>query len=202
VTSLVRLTTSNFFQPNTCGFSSYVTSSLTREWGCRLPLLLVFARAVFFRSESLGTHDQILLSQIRDSPNLEGQVPVFICPRKREARLYAQKLGYIFVASYDGGIRPRLHTGFQDWITSKNYIKIQFVPHKKYITSPLQSYLVKESLFIVRTIRNTNLLRGQNAEFLFVKAGGTYSNHWILLCIIDAVLSLRGRNWNIKYYLE
>jgi hypothetical protein len=29
------------------------------------------------RSESRGTIDHILLSQIRDSPNLEGQVPVF-----------------------------------------------------------------------------------------------------------------------------
>jgi hypothetical protein len=28
-----------------------------------------------------GTHDHILLSQIRDSPNLEGQVPVFVSPR-------------------------------------------------------------------------------------------------------------------------
>jgi hypothetical protein len=24
----------------------------------------------------------------------------------------------------------------------------------------------------------TNTLWGQNAEFLYVKAGGTYSNHW------------------------
>jgi hypothetical protein len=39
-----------------------------------------FARAVILGSKSSGTHDQILLSQIRDSPNLEGQVPVFISP--------------------------------------------------------------------------------------------------------------------------
>jgi hypothetical protein len=54
---------------------------------------------------------------IWDSPNLEGQVPVFISPRNRVAQLYSQALGYIFVASYDsqgygGGILTRLHTGF------------------------------------------------------------------------------------------
>jgi hypothetical protein len=38
---------------------------------------------------------------IRDSPNLEGQVPVFISPRNRVARLYPQVLGSLFVASYD-----------------------------------------------------------------------------------------------------
>jgi hypothetical protein len=45
--------------------------------------------------------------------NLEGQVPVFISPRNRVARLYPQALGSLYVASYDsqgygGGIRPRL----------------------------------------------------------------------------------------------
>jgi hypothetical protein len=53
--------------------------SLTRERVCRLQLLRVLASAVILGSESRGTGDHILLSQIRDSPNLEGQVPVFIC---------------------------------------------------------------------------------------------------------------------------
>jgi hypothetical protein len=76
VTSPLRLTTSNYiFQLNTCGYSPYVTSSLTRGWFYRLQLLPVLASAVILRSESRGTHDHILLSQIRDSPNLEGQVP-------------------------------------------------------------------------------------------------------------------------------
>jgi hypothetical protein len=39
-------------------------------------------------------HDHILLSQPRDSSNLEGQVTVFISPRKRVTRLYPQALGY------------------------------------------------------------------------------------------------------------
>jgi hypothetical protein len=81
-TSSLRLTTSNFiFQLNTCGYSPYVTSSLTREWVCSLQLLLALASAVILRSESLGTHDDILLSQIRESRNLEDQIPVFISPR-------------------------------------------------------------------------------------------------------------------------
>jgi hypothetical protein len=84
----------------------------------RLKLLLAFASAVFLRSECCGTHERIFLSQSRDSPNLEGLVPVFTSPRKRVARLYPQALGSLFVASYDsqaygGDIRPRLHTGFQ-----------------------------------------------------------------------------------------
>jgi hypothetical protein len=83
---------------------------------CCLQLLLALVSAAILRSESRGTLDHILLSQIRDSPNLEGQVPVFISPRNRVARLCPQALGSLFVASYDsqgngGGIRPHLHTG-------------------------------------------------------------------------------------------
>jgi hypothetical protein len=59
-----------------------------RGWVSRLQLLLVLAGAVILGSQSGGTHDHILLSHIRDSPNLEGQVPVFISPRNRVARLY------------------------------------------------------------------------------------------------------------------
>jgi hypothetical protein len=56
--------------------------------------------AVILGSESRGTHDHILLSQVRDSSNLDGQVPVFISPRNRVARLYPHALGSLFVASY------------------------------------------------------------------------------------------------------
>jgi hypothetical protein len=71
----------------------------------------VLASVVILGSESHGTHNHILLSQIRDSPNLEGQVPVFISPRER----VAQAPGSFFVASYDsqgygGGIPTSLHT--------------------------------------------------------------------------------------------
>jgi hypothetical protein len=54
---------------------------------CRLQFLLVLASAVIFGSESNGNHDHILLSQLPDSSNLEGQVPVFISPRNRVTQL-------------------------------------------------------------------------------------------------------------------
>jgi hypothetical protein len=85
---------------NTCGYSPYVTFSATRGWVCRLQLLLILASAVILRSESRENHDHILLSQIRDSPNLEGQVSVFISPRNTVVRLYPQALGSPCVTSY------------------------------------------------------------------------------------------------------
>jgi hypothetical protein len=112
----LNLTASNFiFQLNICGYSLYAKSCLTRGLVCRSQLLLVLASAVILRFESRGTHSLILLSQIRDFPNLEGQVPVFISPRNRVTQLYSQALGSLFVAFYDsqgygGGIRTRLHT--------------------------------------------------------------------------------------------
>jgi hypothetical protein len=84
----------SFFQQNYCGNGPYVTSSLTRGWVCRLQLLLVLARAVILRSESRGTQGHILLSQIRDCPNMEGQVPVFISPWKRVTQLYPPGIGF------------------------------------------------------------------------------------------------------------
>jgi hypothetical protein len=46
VTSPLRLTTSNFiFQLNTCGYSPYVTSSLTKIWVCFLWICLAFRQA-------------------------------------------------------------------------------------------------------------------------------------------------------------
>jgi hypothetical protein len=68
------------------------TPSLTREWVCSSQLLLAFASAVILRSESHRTYDHILLSEIQDSPNLEGQVPIFIS-LNRLAQLYPQALG-------------------------------------------------------------------------------------------------------------
>jgi hypothetical protein len=53
-------------------------------------LLLALPSAVILRFDSRGTHEQILLSQIRDFPNLEGQVPASISSRKKVARLYAR----------------------------------------------------------------------------------------------------------------
>jgi hypothetical protein len=75
--------------------------SLTRGRVCRLQLLLVLASAVILESESRGTPDHILLSQIWDSLNLKGQVPLIKSPGNRVIQLYPQALGSLFVASYD-----------------------------------------------------------------------------------------------------
>jgi hypothetical protein len=61
-------------------------------------LLLALASEVILEPESCGTHDHILLSQIRDSSNLEDQVPVFISPKNMVVHLYPQAVGFLFVA--------------------------------------------------------------------------------------------------------
>jgi hypothetical protein len=52
-------------------------------------------RERILKSESRGTYDHILLSEIPDSLNLEGQVPVFMPSRNRVSQLY---WGYIDVS--------------------------------------------------------------------------------------------------------
>jgi hypothetical protein len=83
-TSPLRLTTSNFiFQLNTCGYSPYVTPSLTRGG------VVSFTIASGPRQRS---HSQVVITFYclrfeTPPPNLEGQVPVFISPRNRVAWL-------------------------------------------------------------------------------------------------------------------
>jgi hypothetical protein len=57
-----------FPQLKSCSHSPYITTFLTRGWVCYLQLLLVLASAFILWSESRGTHDHILLSQIRYFP--------------------------------------------------------------------------------------------------------------------------------------
>jgi hypothetical protein len=90
--------------------------SLTRGRFCRLQLLLALAIADILGSKSRGAHDHIWLSQIRDSPNLEGQVPVFISPRNSVAQLYSQALGSLpYFSAFDSrlpqpvGPGPRIY---------------------------------------------------------------------------------------------
>jgi hypothetical protein len=99
-----------------CGGLLMGAFCLTRERVCRLQLLLVLVSVIIIGSESRGTRNHILLSQIRDSTNLEAQVSLFTSPKNRIAQLYSHTLGSIFVASYDsqgygGGIRTRLQSG-------------------------------------------------------------------------------------------
>jgi hypothetical protein len=68
---------------------------------------------------------------IWDSPNLEGQIPVFISLRNRVAQLYPRALDSPFVASYDsqsygGGILTRLHKA-RFWLYSEQAIWYAFL---------------------------------------------------------------------------
>jgi hypothetical protein len=108
-----------YFQLNTCGYS--LCNILCGE---RMGLSSTIAgprQRSHFRVRVPRTHDHILLSQIRDSSNLEGQVPVFISPRNNVAQLCPQAIGSLFVFSYDsqgygGGIRTCLHTGLSYYL--------------------------------------------------------------------------------------
>jgi hypothetical protein len=62
---------------------------------CCLQLLMVLANIVILRCEPREAYDQILLSQIRDSPNLDGRFPVFISLRSKVAQIYPQTLGFL-----------------------------------------------------------------------------------------------------------
>jgi hypothetical protein len=74
--SPLRLTAIIFFSTEPLRSYSLCKSSLTRGWVSHLQLLLAVASAVILGSGSRGTHDHILLPQIRDPPpHLAGQVP-------------------------------------------------------------------------------------------------------------------------------
>jgi hypothetical protein len=114
-------TRQSIFSPqlNPCGHGPYITSSLMRVWVCRLKLLLALASAVNLKSDSRGTHDLILLSQIRDSPTWRARFPYLYTPGTGWPSYIPQALGSLFVASYDsqvygGRIGIRLTKG-HDW---------------------------------------------------------------------------------------
>jgi hypothetical protein len=65
---------------------------------------MVLTNTLILGSGSRGTHNLILLSQIRDSPNLEGQDPIFTSPRNRMVQLYPQALGSLFVTFHDSQV--------------------------------------------------------------------------------------------------
>jgi hypothetical protein len=48
-------------------------------------------------SECHGNHNHILLPQIRDSPNLEGEVPVFVFPQEQGGPVIPPGTGYPFL---------------------------------------------------------------------------------------------------------
>jgi hypothetical protein len=69
-TNPLRITTSNFIlQLNTCCYSPYVTSSLTRGWVCHLQLPLGLASTNILRSESRGLKTTFYCLRFETPPN-------------------------------------------------------------------------------------------------------------------------------------
>jgi hypothetical protein len=135
------------FQLNTCGYNPYVTSSLTRGWVCHLQLLLL-ASAANLRSESLGTHDHILLFQIWDSP------PTW---RTRSPYLYSSGTGW-------PGYTPR------HWVTFRRLLPLAG-PRWRYSTPPSFSE-VRRSVQQISSNRWSIFIRLYGVtchKFLFVK---------------------------------
>jgi hypothetical protein len=131
------LTTKDFFELNPYGYSPYVLSCLTRGWICCLRLLLALASAIILGSESRGIHDHILLSQIRNFPNLKYRPSYLYTPRNTVAQLYPQALGFIFVAFYDsqgysGGIRTHLHMGSVSRLSSQSQSQSRVGPSRNH----------------------------------------------------------------------
>jgi hypothetical protein len=108
---------------------------------------MVLVNAVIHGSESRGTHEHILWSQIRDSPNLKGQDPVVISPRSRIAQIYAPRHWVPFSSpptthrvSVEEFKPAYTRTFLKASISSIPYNtqKVKFVPYKKGITPPMQ----------------------------------------------------------------
>jgi hypothetical protein len=143
--------------------------SLTRGWVCNLhvQLLLGLARSVTLGSKSRRTRDYIL----RDSPNLECQVPVFISPRKTMAQLYFRALDSFSVNSYDSqgygwDILTCLHTG--------------------YLWSQCQSPIVPSPLTCPRHIPHTKHCFQQ---FLYFRLSAMFSNNTCIAVFYEVVFS-------------
>jgi hypothetical protein len=66
-----------------------------RGWVCRLQLLLVLASAVILRSESCGTRDHVLLSEIRDSPKPGGPGPRIYIPQEQGGPVIPPGTGFL-----------------------------------------------------------------------------------------------------------
>jgi hypothetical protein len=75
----------------------FLAPSLTGGRVCNLQLLLVLASAVPSGLNPTGLKTIFYCPNSWDSPNLEGQVTVFIPPGNRVAQIYAWALGYILI---------------------------------------------------------------------------------------------------------
>jgi hypothetical protein len=99
--------------------------------------VLALASAVFLGSESRRSHDHILRSQIRDFPNLEGQVPVFISPGTGWPN-YTPSHGFLFLsppttcrATVEVSEPVPTRASNLNWTTSPRYIAPARTAQKK-----------------------------------------------------------------------
>jgi hypothetical protein len=77
-------------------FSLLMWGALSDErMGLSFTMLLIFASTVILGTESHGTHDHILLPQIRDSPNL-GRGPRIYIPQKQGGPVILPGTGFPF----------------------------------------------------------------------------------------------------------
>jgi hypothetical protein len=93
---------------------------------------------------------------MRDSPNLEGQVPVCISPRNRVAQLYPQALGSLHVVSYDsqgygGGILTLPLPGGTG--PSKSKVKSK----SRYDRRPVNQYVLVPNPLGIKGLHQKNL---------------------------------------------
>jgi hypothetical protein len=61
-------------------------------------------------------------------------------------------------------------------------MEIQFVPAREHITFPLLLFRQAVPLYCENNAEHTNTLCGRNARFLYIKAGSTYSDLYVLKC--------------------
>jgi hypothetical protein len=78
-----------------------------------------------------------------------------------------------------------------------NNIEFQFVPHRKHYvsaTKPNRLMLFRETVAVYceNHTEHINTLRGQNAEFFYVKAGGTYEYLYVIYVPYASLSILRA----------
>jgi hypothetical protein len=162
----------------------FVAPSLTRGRVCNLMLLLGITSAVPLWYESRGTQDCILLSQFLRLFQPGGPGPRIYIPQEqggpvippptvfpfhRLLRLAGLQWRYSYPPPHGPSHRKHyvLRYGYAHFVPYRKHITspagyIQFVHYRKHITSPLQGpidecCLGKQSLFTVRTTRNTQI---------------------------------------------
>jgi hypothetical protein len=154
--------------------------SLARGWVCNslLQLLLGLARAVTLGSNSRWTPDHILLSHFR-LPQPGGPGSRIYIPREQGVPVIPPGTGFPFrrllrVAGLQWrNSNPPPHGFVWNLRGARIYIRIQSVPHRKHITSPLQSPLM--------------LFKEKNAVYCNVR-WGYFTTDSQSICLGDQIL--------------